>query len=454
MAAKHKQDFLYKPETPIIYKLWKGLSFDSSTVKENLIKVEPTIGNDAVNLNKSTEVTFKYSDETMFLNMASNQSGFIVKIRFKTQHKPATARAAGDPWVDNEPANITLSNAWFGHLWDSAKISIGGKAIEDIIHFGTVFETLGLLRGYEYLNTFGISESICPDNGTGDTADTNKGRERRKRVYNYDVPNHADYREFQAFIPLHSIFGFCQDYNRVIRNMPVSITLKRNTDYQNCVFGEAHTNVRFELVEINLQIEQIIPSDRALIAIDDYLAKTDTIEVCFRAKACEFSQGIEGTKININIGPTYSSPRYFFIVCKDPAKSVNVQQNFGKLENGNIQNITVTLGLQKYPEIDQEANFNQSHYASFYFPLINVCRELYRNECALSMEDFKDIYTVFAIDTSNQSERGKNEAVNVNIKIKRNAIGTGIAKLEYYVIVFYDHWIKMSLKEGKVSDVA
>src|SRR5271156_4457307 len=156
-TAKHKQDFLYQVETPIVYKLWKGLNIDNSTVKENLLEIKPAEGNKAANLNLSASITFSHSDTTKFLNMSSNQSGFITNIKYKTQHKPAGARGAGDPWVDNEPANITLANAWFGHLWSSAKISLGGTEIETINYFGTVFETLGHLRGSEYLKTYGIS---------------------------------------------------------------------------------------------------------------------------------------------------------------------------------------------------------------------------------------------------------------------------------------------------------
>src|ERR1700722_9894581 len=119
MSVKHKQDFLYQPDTPIVYKFWKGLSLDDSTIKENLITINPTVGNTAINLNQNTDVTFHFSDSTKFLNLASNQSGFRVKIRFKTQEKGAAARTAADPFLDDEPANITLANAWFGHLWTS-----------------------------------------------------------------------------------------------------------------------------------------------------------------------------------------------------------------------------------------------------------------------------------------------------------------------------------------------
>ena len=125
-----------------------------------------------------------------------------------------------------------------------------------------------------------------------------------------------------------------------------------------------------------------------LVDINDFYNKTDTIDIHFRAKSCDFYSGMGGTDINLPIGAKYSKPRYFIIACKDPAKKNNIQQNFGKLENGNIRNIKVTLDLQEYPNSQQQANFNENNFDQFYYPLINVCREFYRNECALIYERF------------------------------------------------------------------
>src|SRR5271156_1977567 len=113
MSAKQKQNLLHQPETPVIYKLDKGVSIDNSTTKENLITVNPQVGNTAINLNGSDNITFHFSDSTKLLLLSSNQSGFRVKIRFKTKEQPAGARNPGDPFVDNNVANITLANSWF-----------------------------------------------------------------------------------------------------------------------------------------------------------------------------------------------------------------------------------------------------------------------------------------------------------------------------------------------------
>ena len=104
--------------------------------------------------------------------------------------------------------------------------------------------------------------------------------------------------------------------------------MTRNKDYKNYVFGVDHTNVDFELTSITLQIEHLLPSDTALIAINDFLTKTDTIDVHFRAKGCKFDPNNTGTDISLS-GFKYANPRYFIMACKDPAKKNKCEQNFG-----------------------------------------------------------------------------------------------------------------------------
>jgi len=69
------------------------------------------------------------------------------------------------------------------------------------------------------------------------------------------------------------------------------------------------------------------------------------------------------------------------------------------------------------------------------------------------MKDFKDIYTVFVIDTSNQPEKAKNEKTDVAIEITRNE-PLGIAQLEYYIIVIYDRFFRLHLHEARVSQMS
>ena len=56
------------------------------------------------------------------------------------------------------------------------------------------------------------------------------------------------------------------------------------------------------------------------------------------------------------------------------------------------------------------------------------------------------------IDTSNQTQKAKNEKTDISIDLTRNE-PLGIAGLDVYGIVIYDRWFKMHLHEQRISEL-
>ena len=105
-----------------------------------------------------------------------------------------------------------------------------------------------------------------------------------------------------------------------------------------------------------------------------------------------------------------------------------------------------------YPNNNQSADFPTNKFSKFYNSYASLCREM-GSQCAMSMKDYKNIYTVFGFDTSAQPVKPSNSSMNIKIKIKRSAVGAAvIAQLDYYVIIFYDKVIRLFPQEKKVTD--
>ena len=102
-----------------------------------------------------------------------------------------------------------------------------------------------------------------------------------------------DVRKFEIFIPLSSIFGFCDCYNRVIKftNVQIDLTRKPSAEYTWCVFGAADTSMRLGnsdntgLMNIQLVIEEVIPSPDLLLQIEERIKLP--VSINFLQRTCE-----------------------------------------------------------------------------------------------------------------------------------------------------------------------
>ena len=109
---------------------------------------------------------------------------------------------------------------------------------------------------------------------------------------------------------------------------------------------------------------------------------------------------------------TQGLPKYCFVVLKREQPET-AQTNFNRCCNANVQNINVRYLSNRYPFLDQNADFSTNQFAKFYNDYIEVAKAL--GHCSgLSMKEFRDLYTIFSIDLSAQKEsNGGDLAVDI-----------------------------------------
>ena len=85
--------------------------------------------------------------------LASNNTGFHFKVRFRTRNANNNAH----------DANITLSSNFFGHMFQRAELQIAGCKVEEFEAPGIVMDTFYHLEGTEFRNHNGESLGFIPD---------------------------------------------------------------------------------------------------------------------------------------------------------------------------------------------------------------------------------------------------------------------------------------------------
>lgn len=474
------------PGLPKIYNIDRPILTDDSTLQKKLIQIPPDEGNNAANLNSGV-ITFSYNGETKWYSLSDPNSGFWTTIGFRTKVGAN----------NNRDANITLSNMWWGHLFTEVSFRLGDQTLEKINCIGVVMETLAHLKGDEFRYRSGESCTFIPDEGNGDavykysvaahtavgdapgttaaniatssnaaaTAVTtavntamssklNSGHKRRMELYNYEVAADTTVRQVRAFIPLRLIFGAC-NVERLLKviNVEISLTRKPVSEYHEIFYGATGTGVQFDgeagtgIQNITLQLVEYIPNPVLVKALNAYITGMDEkhgeIHWPFRTRKCKKAAASDDVEISINAKKS-THPDYVYVVCKGAAGAHNqksaVGRNYSLCRHCNMESVRVSVDSVDYPDVSQSADFSKNNFSQFYEEFKTVCRN-HGNEAALSATDYKNLYSIFAIDCSNHHVKGKNKTVDAVVTITRNEVpddadqtAVNPRNVEYFVI--------------------
>src|SRR5208283_1153342 len=106
-----------KPEH---FQIKQPIIYDNSTVKSEVIEIYPACGlNKAILNSADSQLRFILNSENRFLHLASNKTGFRIRVGYIT-------RAGAN---NDRNAKCTLVSNWTNHLFSSAKFNLCGTTI-------------------------------------------------------------------------------------------------------------------------------------------------------------------------------------------------------------------------------------------------------------------------------------------------------------------------------------
>ena len=413
---------------PQFLNLDQPLIYDDCIERTEIQEIDCTkAAQGGANLNgDNAQILFK-CDGNFFYRLGSSNTGFLVKVGFITQAAGANSRVA----------DITLASSFFYYMWSRANLQINGNVVESYDHVGITCDVFNHLESSDYKRYEGAQHSYIPDTSSnassvigrtptvtaaqvGAAADIvtnlsnkaitidssfNEGYMKRKNLYNYTVATHNTRRDITFFVPLNRLFHFCCELDKVQKYMPFEVELIRERQALNthCVYGATNTAITFGtddtgLISIQLRVETYFPKATIVKDIEDALA--NPIQFSYYRRYCE-ERLINNSK-TFTYEKTCSreidgEPRYLLVGFKTTADDT-AQINYQRFPHCNIQNITVHWKGNIYPYLPQNSEFLLNNFAKHYHNYIQCGRSLGNKDIALSMSDFRDLYTVFAFD--------------------------------------------------------
>ena len=402
-----------------------------------------------------------------------NYPGADIKLTIETQDifahpsksyliiKGRLIKADGTPY---DPANlITLTHNGMMHLFKRIEYDLSGHVIESIPHPGQATTMLGLLKyPDDFSKSKGLNRLWYKDTTIRAANENNGFNARRAHIFEDVDPVGS----FSFKIPLKHIFGFCEDYDKIVYELKHNLTLTRNND-NDAIFKTAGVdgggvdnvvNGQVILSKISWFMPHVTPADKDKMELYKIIERKEKIPVGYRMIQCD-SASIPHNSTSfswrLSVKSSPEVPR-FIIVAFQINKSGNQKQNPSLFDHADVSNIYVMLNSEKYPKAEYNISFGKKDFSRVYEDTADFRSKFFNMDELVSSPninpvDYKTLYPLFLFDVSKQSEKLKYSTTDIQIKMN---FKTNVpVNTQAYAVIISDRLINFQSDGNKFSVV-
>ena len=338
---------------------------------------------------------------------------------------------------------ISLINNGMMYLFKNIKYQLSGQDIETVMYPGQATMMLGLLKyPDDFSKSQGLNQLWYKDTLTTADLDNNIGFKIRQQ---YIIKNPDPKGTFSLRVPLKHIFGFCEDYNKILYGMKQTLFLTRNDNNDAIFRANAVANGKIKLDKISWYMPHVLPADKYKMELYKIIEKKEKLPVGYRMIQCDAASVPQTTSFTWRLA-VKSSPEVprFIIVGFQTNKLDNQRQNPAIFNNVGVKNIYATLNSTRYPEVDYQISFPRQQFSRAYGGAALFRSKFFKmdelvSNPNISPSDYKDLYPLFLFDVSKQNERLKYSVTDIQIKAFFD--GNVNANTEAYAVIISDRLI-------------
>ena len=357
---------------------------------------------------------------------------------------------------------ITLTNNGIMHLFKRIRYDLSGQEIENIMNVGQATTMLGLLK---YPDDFSKSKGLNQLWYKDTTRNANNNNNGFKIRRDYIIVNTDPIGTFSFKIPLKHIFGFCEDYDKIVYGLKHNLTLTRNNDNDaifktNNVDGAGNDAVidgRVKLDKITWFMPHVTPADEYRMELYKIIERKEKIPVGYRMIQCDSATVTNGREFSwrLSVKSSPEIPR-FIIVGFQTNKIGNQKENPSIFDNVDVSNIYVMLNSTRYPTVDYNISFDKQIFSRVYGDVADFRSKFFNMDELVSSpninpSDYRNLYPLFLFDVSKQSEKLKYSTTDIQVKMHFEA--NPPAGTQFYGVFISDRLIKFQSDGNKFSVV-
>ena len=366
----------------------------------------------STSLNKEGEIRINIEQQDLFT--LPSEAYLLVEGRL--------LKADGTSYADTDA--ITLVNNGIMYLFSQISYYLSNQEVETIHDPGQSTTMLGYLK---YPVEFQLGEGMNQlwQRGTTALADlvNNTGFKNRQ---NYIITQSEAKGTFSFCIPLKHIFGFCDDYDKVLYGFKHTLTLNRRGNDEAILKATGTTAGKVELSKLSLFMPHVTPVVARNNLYKVIESKVDVL-FSFRSRQCDTVAVPVSNTFSWKLSARTSSerPRYV-IVGFQTNKDGDQEKNPAVFDHCDLKNMYVTLNSERHPAVDYNLDFNNNKYSRAFRDAAKFDNRLYGvsdiiAQPNLTALNYRYIFPIFVFDVSNQAERLKSTVLDVQIKATFNA---------------------------------
>ena len=367
----------------------------------------------STNLNKEGEIRINIEQQDLFT--LPSEAYLLVEGRL--------TKADGTSY-ENADA-ITLVNNGIMYLFSQISYSLSNQEVETIHDPGQSTTMIGYLKyPVEFQLGEGMNQLWSRDTTANADLINNTGFKNRQT---YIITESDTKGTFSFCIPLKHIFGFCDDYDKVLYGFKHTLTLNRRNDNEAIFKANAPTVGKVDLSKLSLFMPHVTPSVVTSNNLYKIIESKVDVPFTFRSRQCDtIAVPVSNTfSWRLSTRASTERPRYV-IVGFQTDRDGDQQKNPAVFDHCNLKNMYVTLNSERYPAVDYNLDFNNNKYSRAFRDASKFDNRLYGvsdivAQPNLTAINYKTICPLFVFDVSKQAERLKSTVLDVQIKATFNA---------------------------------
>lgn len=341
--------------------------------------------------------------------------------------------------ADATPTKNKISNNGFAFLFDEARYELHGVEIDRTRNVGITTT----LKNYV---------SLSP---TESAAMLNAGwnPDPKEKNWNDDSGN------FGVCIPLKNIFGFAEDYDKILVHARQQITLIRSADDKNCYqrkdAATAGDDCKIVLTHVSWHLPFVQAAPRENLRLLNMVEKGSWVKLPFRTWELFEHPALpasDSQSWTIKSTTQLEKPRYIIVGFQTGRKGSG-DVSASEFDACDLTDIKLFINEEVYPYGNLNINFTENHYARLYHMYAKFRQGYYGKgvKPLLNPETYKSKAPIAVIDCSHQDDTLKTGPVNFRLEFRAKKAFP--ANTTAFALVIHDKMIDYNLLNNTVSRV-